>query len=118
MIARGHVLALAIGAVPMVARAAPASIDPLNQILVQRGIAAMALGDISGARLLLEPPAAAGIPTAEYHLAETYDPVWLVKHHATNIDSLAKPLTAIKLYYAAAKQGDEQAAAHVARTDK
>ena len=84
---------------------------PLSVYLAMaRGQGLLDTGDLTGARRLLAVGAAAGIPSAARSMAQSYDPVWLVKHGAMGIDWLADPEKAISWYQIAADLGDDYSA--------
>lgn len=79
----------------------------LRSTLAERAAQAMdTYDDISAARSLLKPLADAGDAEAARRIAETYDPVWLVKRHVIGVDGLADPDRAIHWYRVAAELGD------------
>jgi hypothetical protein len=100
---------------PDVAKTNP--VDPetshLMSLLLERGKAALESGDISSARALLKQPADDGVPEASRCLAQTYDPVWLAKHHVMNLQSFADTDIAAQLYVHAAHLGDPTAIAQL-----
>ena len=85
----------------------------MTSVLLERGKTALQRGDISSARALLKQPADNDIAEASRCLAETYDPVWLAKHHVVNLQSFADADTAAQLYVHAAQLGDPIATAQL-----
>lgn len=78
------------------------------QILLNRGKQSLNLGDISGARRLLKPPAESGSREAARCLGESYDPQWLAAHQAS-LPNLIEVATAVIWYRRAAQLGDAAA---------
>jgi TPR repeat protein len=82
--------------------------DIRDILLLARGDYALMEMDITVARRLLETPARDGVAEAARGLAQTFDPVWLVKHGAEPVDSFADPEQAYEWYKRAAELGDAQ----------
>lgn len=78
---------------------------------VARARTLLALGDIAGARLLLEPAAAQEDTEALFALAETYDPLMLTRWRV--IGPRSDDAMARMLYERAAKRGHAEAAARL-----
>lgn len=74
--------------------------------LLSRGEVAVDSRDIDGARRLLKLPAECGNPQAQRLLAQTFDPVWLVRGGVLNWEIWADPITAVDWYKRAAQNGD------------
>jgi hypothetical protein len=88
----------------------PANFDEEDfEKLADRAAEAIRIGDIAGARLLLEHAIAAGDTTAIYALAETYDPRVLAKLHVRGMTGDAD--RARVLYQQALAKGVAQAQA-------
>lgn len=77
-----------------------------NTRLMARAELAMKDLDIVAARRLLEVPAEQGHVQAARRLAETYDPVWLVKSGVLNAELFADPAQAFEWYKKAFQLGD------------
>jgi hypothetical protein len=78
----------------------------MASVLLERGKTALQRGDISSARALLKQPADNDIAEATRCLAQSYDPVWLAKHHVVNLQSFEDADLAAQLYVHAAQLGD------------
>jgi hypothetical protein len=102
---------------PPQAAAAHNQVDPkasyMTSVLLERGKTALQRGDISSARALLTPLAQNDNAEASRCLAQTYDPVWLAKHHVVNLESFEDDDRAARLYVHAAQLGDPVAIAQV-----
>ena len=85
----------------------------MASVLLERGKTALERGDISSARALLKRPADNGVAEASRCLAQTYDPVWLTKHHVVNMQSFEDADMAAQLYLHAAHLGDPVAIAKI-----
>jgi len=79
--------------------------------LIRRARGHIELGDIAGARLLLERAASGNEPSALMALAETYDPTMLAKWGARGLR--ADPNKARALYLKAAERGIAEAKARI-----
>jgi hypothetical protein len=79
--------------------------------LIRRSRGRIELGDIAGARLLLERAASGNEPTALMALAETYDPTMLARWGARGLR--ADPNKARALYLKAAERGIAEAKARM-----
>jgi TPR repeat protein len=91
------------------------SADKLLPVLLQRGNAALATGDITAARLLFERAANAGSAEAALALGKTYDIRFLLETGA--VGSAANKELAITWYRRAANLGDHQGLALLTRTE-
>jgi TPR repeat protein len=80
-------------------------------LLLRRGDALLALGDVSGARLLYERAAAAGDGRGATGAGKTYDPVFLLTIGARGIR--ADPIAAANWYRRAIELGDQSAVARL-----
>jgi TPR repeat protein len=80
-------------------------------LLLRRGDALLALGDVSGARLLYERAAAAGDARGATGAGKTYDPVFLLTIGARGIR--ADPIAAANWYRRAIELGDQTAVARL-----
>jgi type II secretory pathway predicted ATPase ExeA len=85
-------------------------------LLLSRGDAMLALGDISAARRLYERAAALGSARAATAVGKTYDPVFLASIHATGIS--ADRGVAAEWYRKGAALGDREGAAGLARLSR
>ncbi len=85
-------------------------------LLLSRGDAMLALGDISAARRLYERAAALGSARAATAVGKTYDPVFLASIHATGIT--ADRGVAAEWYRKGAALGDREGAAWLARLSR
>jgi hypothetical protein len=97
-----------------VAKAPPAVAAPTSKDvaeLVERARGRVELGDIAGARLLLQHAASGREPTALMALAETYDPAMLAQWGARGLKGDAAK--ARELYQAAAERGLAEARTRV-----
>lgn len=83
----------------------------MTSVLLERGKTALQRDDISSARALLKQLADNDNAEASRCLAQTYDPVWLAKHHVVNRQSFEDADTAAQLYVHAAHLGDPVAIA-------
>jgi TPR repeat protein len=100
---------------PAAAATASGTAEPDTKALVARAERLIKLGDISGARLLLERAASRGNPQATYLLAQTCDPKML---RSWNVQGLKPdPDRARALYAKAAQDGisDAQSLAEAKR---
>jgi TPR repeat protein len=77
-----------------------------DTLLVIRGEYALIRRDIEDARRWLLGPAERGSIEAARGMAETYDPVWLVRNGVTPWQSFADPERSIDWYKRAAEDGD------------
>jgi TPR repeat protein len=104
---------------PKIAPAAPASPQYASSdltLLLSRGDAMLALGDISAARRLYERAAALGSARAATAVGKTYDPVFLASIRATGI--AADRGAAAEWYRKGAALGDREGAAGLARLSR
>jgi len=85
----------------------PAPPDEMLRVLLQRGDAALAAGDITAARLLYERAAARGSAVAATDAGKTYDITYLLEIGARGIQ--ADPSMATTWYGKAAALGDPEA---------
>jgi TPR repeat protein len=101
---------------PSPAASAPAAVPtalPIAQVaeLIRQARSRIDLGDIAGARLLLERAASGNEPSALMALAETYDPSMLAKWGARGLK--ADPGKARALYLKASERGLAEAKARM-----
>jgi hypothetical protein len=89
--------------------------DPTEALLVQRGDAALADGDIMGARLMFERAAGLGSAAAATGVGKTYDIEFLLRAGARGIQ--ADQAVAASWYRKAAAMGDAEARARLARIE-
>jgi hypothetical protein len=94
---------------PPPAASAPAAAEVAE--LIKRARDRIELGDIAGARLLLERAAAGNEPSALMALAETYDPAMLTRWGARGLK--ADPTKARGLYLRASERGIAEAKARM-----
>ncbi len=85
------------------------------EILAQRGNAALADGDIIGARLLFERAAALGSAAAATSVGKTYDVEFLLRTGVHGIQP--DPAAAAAWYRKAAALGDPEAQVRLARLE-
>ena len=108
--------AAAAPALPAIALATPkppAPVTMLVQVLLARGDALLATGDVVAARLMYERAAAGGSSRAAIAAGMTHDPDFLVQHGVRGI--LPDPHAAAGWYRRAADLGDVAAAGLLAR---
>lgn len=98
---------------PPPAPPAPPLSDTLRTMLLQRGDAALAIGDITAARLLYQRAADAGSAEAALALGETYDIQFLLETGARG--TAASSELAARWYHRAADLGDQRAGKLLAR---
>lgn len=84
-------------------------------MLLRRGNEMLAIGDISGARLLFRRAADAGNPAAMITLGQTYDPEVLSRLRS---QIRPDPATAAEWYQRAAASGSPEAAALLQRVQR
>jgi hypothetical protein len=94
---------------------APPAPDPMIALLMQRGDAALADGDIIGARLLFERAAGLGSAAAATWAGKTYDIEFLSQAGARGIR--ADQTAALVWFRKAASLGDREAQERVARIE-
>lgn len=80
--------------------------DDPQWLLLARGDFALMLGDIVAARRFFIGVAETGNAQAARRLAQTYDPVWLVRNDVTPWESFADAEKAYRWYRQAAEAGD------------
>lgn len=105
----------ATAAAPEVPAPSQAPAAAMLELLLERGNAALAEGDIMGARLLFERAAALGSASAATAAGKTYDIEFLLRVGARGIK--ADQAAATAWYRKAAGLGDAEAQARVARVD-
>lgn len=101
-------------AAPIMAAASPPAAD-MVALLMQRGDAALAVGDIIAARLLFERAATMGSAAAAIVAGKTYDVDFLLRAGARGIR--ADPVVAAAWFRKAAALGDPEARERLARID-
>jgi hypothetical protein len=106
----------AVPAVAPPAQPAPsAASEPMIALLLQRGSAALADGDIVGARMLFARASDLGSASAATFVGETYDPEFLARSGARGI---APDQAAAQTWFRkAAALGDPEARARLARNE-
>jgi len=109
-------IAPAIAPVPMPLAAPDPTPYPIVPLLLQRGDAALAMGDIAAARLLFERAAAEGSIAAATAMGRSYDAAFLASLGARGIP--ADPAQAALWYRKAAAFGDPEAIERLARLDE
>jgi TPR repeat protein len=96
------------------AQAAASTLSPaVLAILLDRGAAMLATGDISAARLLYKRAADAGSAQAAVEIGKTYEPTFLANRRAIGIQ--ADPIIAADWYRRALSLGGTKAASLLAQ---